>query len=245
MPEDRKLKSKHAYVTGSSRGLGKALAEVLLEEGWSVTGIARTTAIAHGYYQHLPIDLSSAWQDWLPGIFQEHKPGSRLLLINNAGALGEVMYMGGLSPESLARVFALNVTAPALLMNEFLRQYPQQDKLVLNISSGAAQYPVDGWSAYCSSKSALDMLSEVAAHEAVLARKANVKVFSISPGVVDTAMQEQIRQTDKRSFSRVTYFQDLKKGKRLAEPQEVARQLMVLIDHPKEFKEVKQDVRKL
>lgn len=245
MPEAPNIKSKHAYITGSSKGLGKALAEVLLEEGWSVTGIARTAALEHAFYHHLRLDLSITWQHWLPGIFQEHAPGSRLLLINNAGTLGEVGYMGTLEPERMAQAFALNVTAPALLMNEFIRQYPQLEKLVLNISSGAAQYPVDGWSAYCSSKAALDMLSEVAAHEATLVKNTNTKIFSISPGVIDTAMQEQIRETDKKSFSRVAYFQDLKKGKRLAEPLEVARQLLMLIAHPREFKEVKQDVRKL
>lgn len=245
MPQPSNIKNKFAYITGSSRGLGKALAEVLLEEGWSVTGIARNSTIAHDHYHHLQADLTKPWQEWLPGIFQEHPPGSRLLLINNAGTLGEVGYMGALETDALARTYALNVIAPALLLNEFIRRYPQLDKLALNISSGAGQYPVDGWGAYCSSKAALDMLSEVTAHEATLSRNAHIKVFSVSPGVIDTAMQEQIRQTDKRSFSRVSYFLDLKKGKRLADPEEVARQLLLLIDHPREFKEVKQDVRKL
>lgn len=239
------MKTKHAYITGTSRGLGKALAELLLEEDWTVTGIARHASIQHQAYQHVEADLSAPWQEWLPHIFQEHAAVAKLLLVNNAATLGEVGYVGTLSADDLTKAVALNVTAPALLQNEFLKCYPRQEKLVLNISSGAAQYPVDGWSTYCSSKAALDMLSEVAAHEAELGRKTNLKVFSVSPGVVDTAMQEHIRQTDKSAFSRIAYFLELKKERRLAKPEDVVRQLMSLIDHPREFKEVKQDVRKL
>jgi benzil reductase ((S)-benzoin forming) len=234
-----------AYITGTSRGIGQALAEVLLEEGWSVTGISRQQTVEHPAYKHLSLNLSDPWQQWLPNVFAQHEGAKRLLLINNAGTLGEVGYMGHLAPEAIASTVALNVTAPALLMNEFVKCYPQQPKLVLNISSGAAQYPVDGWSIYCSSKAALDMLSEVGAHEVELAKKSNLSIFSVSPGVVDTSMQEQIRHTDKKAFSRVAYFQQLKSGKRLADPKEVAHQLLMLINHPKEYKGVKQDVRKM
>lgn len=235
----------HAYITGTSRGIGKALAEVLLEKGWSVTGISRTTAIEHPYYRHVKADLSASWQEWLPRVFSEHEGGQRLALINNAATLGEVGYLGALPPETLATAFTLNVTAPALLLNAFLQRYPRQQKLVLNISSGAAQYPVDGWGAYCSSKAALDMLTEVAAHESELAKRSDLKVFSVSPGVVDTSMQEQIRHADKSVFSRVAYFLDLKKGERLADPQDVAYQLLPLIEHSDDYQGVKQDVRKL
>jgi benzil reductase ((S)-benzoin forming) len=235
----------HAYITGTSRGIGKALAEVLLDKGWSVTGISRTTAIEHPYYRHVQADLSAPWQEWLQRIFVAHEGGVRLALINNAATLGEVGYLGALPPEALAQAFALNVTAPALLMNAFIKRYPQHQKLIMNISSGAAQYPVDGWVAYCSSKAALDMLSEVAAHETELAKRSDLKVFSVSPGVVDTAMQEQIRYADKSVFSRVAYFLDLKKGERLADPQDVAYQLLSLIEHSDEYDAVKQDVRKL
>jgi benzil reductase ((S)-benzoin forming) len=239
------MKTKHAYITGTSRGLGKALAEVLLEEGWSVTGVSRTNAIEHPAYRHVEADLGASWQEWLPDIFQEHSAAGKLVLINNAGMLGDVGYMGTLSSEALAQAFAVNITAPALLQNEFIRHYPQHQKLVLNISSGAAQYPVDGWSAYCSSKAALDMLSEVAAHEAGLANRQDLKVFSIAPGVVDTPMQEQIRGVEQSNFSRVGYFRELKKDKQLADPREVAQKLLLFMNKADRFKEVKQDVRKL
>ncbi|AHM62150.1 short-chain dehydrogenase/reductase sdr [Flammeovirgaceae bacterium 311] len=234
-----------AYITGTSRGIGRALAEALLDDGWSVTGISRQKTLEHPEYKHLALDISAPWQQWLPQIFANHQEARRLLLINNAATLGEVGYMGHIAPEAVAAAIALNVTAPALLMNEFIKCYPKQQKLVLNISSGAGQYPVDGWSIYCSSKAALDMLTEVGAHETELIKRNNLQFFSVSPGVVDTGMQEQIRHTDKKAFSRVVYFQQLKSGKRLADPAEVARQLMMLVNHPKEFKAVKQDVRKM
>jgi benzil reductase ((S)-benzoin forming) len=141
-------------------------------------------------------------------IFPPRPDAQSLTLINNAGTLGEIGYVGELPNEHFQFVFDLNVVAPAMLMNTFLRIYADQTEVprtVLNISSGAAQRPVDGWAAYCASKAALNALSETAQKEQDL-RGTGVRVWALAPGVVDTAMQAHIRTAEVGQFSEAAKF---------------------------------------
>jgi benzil reductase ((S)-benzoin forming) len=135
------------------------------------------------------------------------------------------------------------MVAPALLCNAFLKKYPSTQKTIVNISSGAANYPVDGWSTYCSSKAGLQMLSEVLALEAEKRNDTSLKVYSVAPGVVDTEMQQHIRQSSEHNFSRVEHFKNLKKDNQLTSSQDVAKKLAELLQNQAKFREVKQDVR--
>jgi benzil reductase ((S)-benzoin forming) len=202
----------HYYlITGASQGLGRALAEAILERpDTQVLGISRHATITHPRYQHQPLDLSDieAVKHNLGKIFPPRPDAQSLTLINNAGTLGEIGYVGELPNEHFQFVFDLNVVAPAMLMNTFLRIYADQTEVprtVLNISSGAAQRPVDGWAAYCASKAALNALSETAQKEQDL-RGTGVRVWALAPGVVDTAMQAHIRTAEVGQFSEAAKF---------------------------------------
>ncbi len=149
------------FITGSSRGIGRALVEKALERPDArVTGFARSASMQHPHYTHVVVDLSdvSALTNRIDAFFPTVEAPQRLVLINNAGTLGEVKYLGDLDDSSLVTLFNLNVTAPTLLINAFMRQYRavQAQKLIINVSSGAGKYPVDGWSGYCASKAALE-----------------------------------------------------------------------------------------
>jgi benzil reductase ((S)-benzoin forming) len=202
----------HYYlITGASQGLGRALAEAILERpDTQVLGISRHATITHPRYQHQPLDLSDieAVEHNLGKIFPPRSDAQSLTLINNAGTLGEIGYVGELPNEHFQFVFDLNVVSPAILMNTFLSAYGSQSgisRTVLNISSGAAQRPVDGWAAYCASKAALNALSETAQKEQDL-RGSGVRVWALAPGVVDTAMQAHIRTADVGQFSEAEKF---------------------------------------
>jgi NAD(P)-dependent dehydrogenase (short-subunit alcohol dehydrogenase family) len=71
---------------------------------------------------------------------------------------------------------------------------------VVNLSTGAAHTPREGWSAYCSSKAALAMLTRCVAHE-YGAR--GVAAYGFQPGLVDTAMQDRIRGSGMNEISRI------------------------------------------
>jgi benzil reductase ((S)-benzoin forming) len=234
------------FITGSSRGIGKALAEVLLEESEQnqVIGLSRSNSLEHERFKHIEIDLSEDITDFARELFTRYKPRKKVVLVNNAGTLGDTAHVGDLDSQQLHKAFQVNVTAPAVLMNEFVRTYGAGEAapLILNISSGAGKYPVDGWFGYCASKAALDMLSEVAAVEAEKSGS-SLKVFAVAPGVVDTAMQEEIRQKSKQEFSGVEKFIQMKEEGALAPAREVAQKLLAFIQKPEQFEGVVQDVR--
>lgn len=223
----------HYYlITGASQGLGRALAEAILQRpDTQVLGISRHATIEHPRYQHQPLDLSDieAVEHNLGKIFPARPDAQSITLINNAGTLGEIGYIGELPNEHFQFVFDLNVVAPAMLMNTFLSTYGNLSgisKTILNITSGAAQRPVDGWAAYCASKAALNSLSETAQKEQDL-RGTGVRIWALAPGVVDTAMQAHIRTADVEHFSEKEKFAGLHTEGQLEAPEDVAARLLV------------------
>lgn len=227
----------HYYIiTGASRGLGKALAEAVLQQpNTTVLGVSRHASVAHARYQHQPLDFSDidAVRNNIVKVFPTWPDAESITLVNNAGVVGEIGYIGEQPNEQFNFVFDVNLVVPAMLMNTFLSAYAasQVPRTVLNISSGAAQRPVDGWGAYCASKAALDMLSQVAQKEQDL-RGSGVRIRSLAPGVVDTAMQEHIRSADGVQFSEVMRFQALHNEGQLASPEEVARKVVAWLQEP-------------
>lgn len=231
----------HYIITGASRGLGKALAEAVLQQpDTTVLGVSRHATIQHARYQHQPLDLSDmlAVQNNLFKVFSR-LPGARsITLINNAGVLGEIGYMGEQQNEHYEFVFDVNVIAPAMFMNTFLSAYSDLTvpRTILNISSGAAQRPVDGWAAYSASKAALDALSRTAQKEQDL-RGTGVRIRSLAPGVVDTTMQEYIRTADAHNFSEVARFEALHTQGQLSSPSNAARRILTWLQQPTDQQE--------
>jgi len=230
----------HYYlITGASQGLGRALAEAILQRpDTQVLGISRHATIEHPRYQHQPLDLSDieAVAHNLGKIFGPRPDAHSLTLINNAGTLGEIGYVGELPNEHFQFVFDLNVVAPAMLLNTFLSAYGHLGSLprtVLNISSGAAQRPVDGWAAYCASKAALNALSETAQKEQDL-RGSGVRIWALAPGVVDTGMQAHIRTAEAAQFSEREKFAALQAEEKLRSPAEAAEAILAWLAAPQQ-----------
>jgi benzil reductase ((S)-benzoin forming) len=237
-------------ITGTSKGIGKAIAEELLQdESNFVIGVCRNSTINHPNYRHQPLDFSDipAVEHNLQKVFLPYKDAQKLVLVNNAGVLGDIGYVGeGMPNERFEFVFDVNVIVPAMLMNSFLRVYQQHpaQKLIVNISSGAGKYPIDGWASYCASKAALDMLSLTIQKEQEM-RGSGVKVYALSPGVVDTAMQENIREADADRFSTVEKFRDYKANNELASPEEVGQKIVHFIHNTDNYSDVVVDVRNM
>ncbi|AKD03387.1 SDR family NAD(P)-dependent oxidoreductase [Pontibacter korlensis] len=235
-------------ITGASKGIGKALAEELLkDENNLVVGVSRSSTIKHLNYRHQPLDFSDvpAVEHNLHKIFLPYKDAQKLVLINNAGVLGDIGYVGeGMPNERFEFVFDVNVIVPAMLMNTFLEVYSQHpaQKVVVNISSGAGKYPVDGWASYCASKAAIDMLSQTVQLEQDK-RGTGVKVYALSPGVVDTYMQGQIRESDASRFSAVEKFKQYKENNELASPEEVGQKIANFLNNTDAYNNVVVSVR--
>lgn len=224
------------FITGSSRGIGKALAEYILDKEPEsiVYGISRGQSINHERFRQLSLDLSNeaALTDWS---FPEVNQADHIVLINNAGTLGEIGKVGFLSQLQISNPIFVNLTGPFILSNAYVHAYEGQacKKMILNISTGAAFNPYQGWSEYCTSKAGLEMFSSVLREELKHRSDAdNWEVLSIQPGVVDTQMQDIIRSTKEENFPMVEKFHQLKDDGKLYDSKDVASALHEIIKNP-------------
>lgn len=136
----------------------------------------------------------------------------------------------------------LNLAAPMILTDAFAKAYGDRSgqKIIINISSGAAHKPLPGWGEYCTSKAGLAMFSKVAAEEL---KEKGIRVFSLAPGIVDTEMQAEIRHAHSEDFPALERFVSYKSEGQLSSAEEVAKKIFYLVNHPDRFLEVVQDVR--
>lgn len=233
-------------ITGCSKGLGKALADLATQTpAGFVVGISRTAGEDKENLVHLSLDLSDIDHviENLDKVFPSGE-FQRLVLINNAGWVGEIAPLGKLDPTGIQKIQNINLISPAFLMNEFVKRYGsvQGDKTVVNISSGAAFKAIDGWSGYCSSKAGLNQLTHVAQEESDL-KELGISYYALSPGIIDTDMQGDIRETSLEDFSKGDSFRAYKKEGDLSTPEEIAKKIFYLIENKGDFDEVLQDVR--
>lgn len=236
------------YITGTSRGLGKALAmELLNDHGNHVFGIGRSSTISHDHYRHLDLDLTNteAAQDFR---FVLPRGTKRAVLINNAGVVSPVAPVGRIDNQALVAGFQVNLISPAILMNNFIRDTHKRraERLIINISSGAARHTIDSWAVYCAGKAGLDMFSNVLhSEQRIHYNRRPVFVFSIAPGVVDTEMQEQIRKVPKKDFAGKDRFVRMKRDGELAAPKDTATKILKIVEQPKRYPNVCLDVKEL
>ncbi len=235
------------YITGTSRGIGKAFAEHLLENPSNqVIGISRQRTIEHANYKHSYLDLTdvNAIADFK---FELHANAEKIYLINNAGSLGFIKPIGKLDTSTIIKNYTLNLIAPCVLTNTFIDCYNAIDaeKVILNISSGAGKNPIDGWAVYCASKAGLDMFSRVVdveqkikAEHAQESIHKRFKIFSIAPGVVNTNMQDEIRGAAQEDFSRLKDFVGYKDNNQLAEPEFISQKYFKVLSNINSIKEV-------
>lgn len=237
------------FITGSSNGLGKALVDILIQDEENlITGISRSNKFEHPRFIHFQLDLNQPYDliNEIDSIFSQTSGLKRVVLINNAGFLGSVKYLEDIDYKEFIRIYNVNIIAPAILSGAFIRKYKNDpyEKIILNISSGASKNPYDGWGGYCSSKAALDMLSKVAALENEK-RGRDFKIISLAPGVIDTDMQNQIRNTSVDNFSKRDHFQLLKDENKLLSPKKAAQQIVEFMENIDLNQEIIQDIRNL
>jgi benzil reductase ((S)-benzoin forming) len=237
---------QYYFITGTSRGIGQALAQEALSKNAKVIGMSRGKSIENKNYEHIPINFSD-----LESIYAFEFPKlngtTKLVLINNAGSLGQVAPVGENEDVEITKPFTINTIAASILMNKFLKAYKELavEKIVLNVSSGAARHAIESWSSYCASKAALDMYSQVAAVEQGKYFANPAYIFSVAPGIVDTQMQTEIRSVSDDKFKDVTRFKNYKANGELSLPENTAKLIFKIIENPKEYKEVLLDVRNL
>jgi len=109
--------------------------------------------------------------------------------------------------------------------------------VIINISSRAARHPIESWAPYCASKAAIDMFSQVI--QAENGYESNrIKIFSVAPGIVDTKMQQQVRDSNPIDFPHHKKFVGYKNNGQLVTPESVALKILGIAENPQEHQNV-------
>ena len=230
-----------ALVTGTTSGIGAALAKQLLQRGWEVAGVARRTpATQNPRYHHLAVDLGD-----VPvavksiagkfGALLGDRAWQRVGLVNNAASASPLGPLQKLDAHELLRMYAVNVAIPTWLMG-FVAQNSHRGAVIrmVNVSSGAAVRAFPGLAAYCGSKAALRMAGMVFAAEleSPLRSAVNPKValLSYEPGVVDTEMQLATRSKSQEEFPWVETFRGFAAQGALVAPEIPAAEIVEFLE---------------
>ncbi|SHG20889.1 (S)-benzoin forming benzil reductase [Ornithinibacillus halophilus] len=227
---------KIAIVTGVSKGLGKSIAELFMESGIDVIGISRSEtkyleehAQKHQVtYYHHKCDLADllSIEEVLAQVVEQIKEPeiSTIYLVNNAATLDPIEQANNIKSQELAKHVQINTVAPMVILNRLLHEISETDAnlFAVNITSGAGERPIYGWSAYCSTKASINMYTKTVALEQGKQTTGN-KVIAFNPGVMDTNMQEKIRASSPDAFIDVEKFKAYKENNELKTSHEVAQ----------------------
>lgn len=172
--------NKHALITGSSSGIGKAIALYLLAQGWQITGISRHQgSISHPNFHFLAADLADtqALSMLLPQL-----PKSLNAFIHSAGMM-VAANLGTLDPNLGQKLWQLHVHSAATIANHLLLNLQPPSRIIL-IGSRSAK-GMAGRSQYAACKAALVAMAKSWAAELV---QQHITVNVIAPAATDTEM---------------------------------------------------------
>ncbi len=207
------LKGKTALVTGANRGIGLAVAEKLAEHGAhvvlggrrlaSVEDAAQSIVAQGGSAEATVCDVTSyvSVTEAVENTVQAF--GSVDILVNNAGMIDPIACMSESDPEIWGQAIDTNVKGVYHTIRAVLPIMEKQASgTIINMSSGAANSALEGWSHYCSSKIAVRKLTECAHKE--MAEK-GVRVVGLSPGTVATDMMAKIKSSGINPVSKLDW----------------------------------------
>ncbi len=208
MPE---LDGKVVLVTGASRGIGAAASTALAQAGAAVMLLARDGQRAETVAQDIlraggkaaarACDVSdyAAMQTAVAATVE--KFGRLDVLVNNAGVIEPITSIADSDPAAWARNIEINLTGAYYAIRAVLPgMIASGGGTIVNVSSGAAMRPLEGWSAYCSGKAGLAMLTRAIALEHAAQ---GIRVFGFQPGTTDTDMQVLIRASGVNQISQI------------------------------------------
>jgi len=228
-----RLKGKTAIVTGAGRGLGRASSLEMAKEGASLVVLSRTPSELRetaktiktlgAHVISIKADVSN------PGDIEKVVDktikhfGKIDILMNNASVLGPVSPLLMIDQEEWDEVMAINLRGPYLFAKAVIPYMIKQRRgKIINVTSGLGEIVMPPFIAHSVTKAGLIHLTRILAEEL---EYYNIQVNGLDPGVMDTRMQEEIRNLGAEILGEEIYYEVLSMKERgiLKLPEKVAQ----------------------
>ena len=210
------LKNKNAVITGSSRGLGKAIAEEFVAQGANVLICARDEQILESARLKLSqkttksqsvyacqVDIAnrqSVQQLYRTAI---DKFGKIDILVNNAGIQGEIGAIDEISLDEWIKTIDINLIGTVMVCKTFIPHFKNNGYgKIINLSGGGAATPRPNFSAYAASKAAVVRFCETIAEEL---KGTGVEVNCIAPGALNTRLLDEMLEAGQKKLGEDVY----------------------------------------
>ncbi|TPG40087.1 SDR family NAD(P)-dependent oxidoreductase [Flavobacterium pectinovorum] len=223
---------KIIIITGANRGLGKALVDLSLNDKESkIISISRSLHDDHVDVSSdklilVKTDLAEPFSaTFIEVLKKEMLENSILYYFNNASIILPIDKISSFEIADVNRSINVNINFPVNLINSLLSNFKSNGIVLINITSGAGNNAILHWSLYCSAKAYMKMFFKVLEDENRNNNK--LKIFSIDPGVLDTKMQQDIRNNE---FPEKQYFDSLKEDNRLIKAEDAAKKIFIEIN---------------
>jgi len=238
-------KQNLVIISGATRGLGKQLAInqanqetylVLIGKNIDLLEqVARECSQKGSEVSYIVADLSKSdyhhkITNKLDYIADKHL-FDNIYLFNNASVIEPINTLSNTNIEEQQNIINVNLISSIWLSSEFIR-YSQRicpnKSTIVNISSGVSLKPILGWSLYCISKAAINMLTACIAEESKTSTNKILSV-AINPGALNTDMQETIRNSNEEKFPIVKNFKEMFLDNKLKNTNDVSLKIIDVI----------------
>jgi NAD(P)-dependent dehydrogenase (short-subunit alcohol dehydrogenase family) len=196
-------------LTGASSGIGEAVAESLAARGASLAICARRTEKLEDLATRLGDNVLPLACDVSDLASVRHAVAATVArfgrldhLVNNAGVIEPIGLVHETDPAEWADALRINLLGAYHTCHVALPHLLERGGTIVNISSGAAHRPLEGWSGYCAGKAGLAMLTQSLMLEY---GERGLRVFGFAPGMVRTGMQVKIKAAGLSPVSRVDH----------------------------------------
>lgn len=244
-----KITSKSlSVVTGATGGLGKSISKSILSSGGYLLFVGRDTNKMKSFEKSIEskysdffysekADLSNKddldlLRKTLINILKSNENIDEIFLFNNASTIDPIDLIYNVSFENISSSLVLNVASAYSLasilinINKTIKTFRTN---IINISSGVSINAIKGWSTYCISKAAMNMLSKCIAVENN-EEKSYIFSVSINPGAINTDMQKKIRDADPVKIPIANKFKNMYDEGALQEPEDVTEKLFRILE---------------
>lgn len=234
------LENRVALITGSSQGLGKAIARAYVEVGASVFLCARneekllkaqdqlhSICKTGQRVEAMRADISK--QDDVNRILAQSLDAFKQIhiLVNNAGVYGPKGRIEDVDWEEWVRAIEINLFGSILMARAFLPHF-RKNKYgkIVQLSGGGATAPLPFISAYAASKAAIVRFAETLAKEV---REDGIDVNSIAPGALNTRLLDEVLKAGPEKVGKAFYEKALKQKTEGGVPLERGAELSVFL----------------